>query len=53
MTATASSKTIFILNPNTKEGFELYNYAKNFSIDFDCKTFKSFDEDGIENPSKN
>jgi hypothetical protein len=46
MTATTSNKTIFILNPNTKEGFELYNYAKNFRIDIDYEMFKRLNDEG-------
>lgn len=47
MCAVATSRTIFIVNPNSQEGFALYNYVKlnAATIDYAENDFK-FDEIG-------
>lgn len=47
MVASTTSKTIFILNPSTNQGFNLYNYAKNCNIDTDYDLNTQFEEFGL------
>jgi hypothetical protein len=48
MTASTTNKTIFIINPNTKEAYELFDYAKHFCIDIDYDTFTKLNEEGTQ-----
>lgn len=48
MVAVATSKTIFISNPPTDQGFNLYTFARNSTIDIDYNLNAQLEEFGMK-----